>query len=258
LGFKKKRFKSSRFKNHWKISKTILPTESVYQPNFPSQTSNKPFGLSLEKTDNTKREPSKFWGCGEEHLMRDFPHRQHDNRRVYNIQKATTVNDVARSIPNIFATLDNRQVDHQDSMVEMEGMIANPLVSILIDLGSNLSYVSPQIFEKYKLQQLKHAKSWLVQLATGTKRKVTEVIPAYQFILNGFPTQETLNMLPLGYYDLLIGMDWLDSHKAKLDCYNNTLECEDKEGRKITLQGIQKPVSVRQISSLQVKKYCIK
>jgi hypothetical protein len=57
----------------------------------------------------------------------------------------------------------------------MEGMISNHLVSILIDPGSNLSYVSPQTVEKCKLQQVKHAKSWLVQLATRTKRKVTEV-----------------------------------------------------------------------------------
>ena len=55
----------------------------------------------------------------------------------------------------------------------MESTIANHHVSILIDLGSNLSYVSPQTIEKYKLQQVKHVKSCLVQLATGTKRKVT-------------------------------------------------------------------------------------
>jgi hypothetical protein len=41
-------------------------------------------------------------------------------------------------------------------MVEMEGMISNHLVSILIDLGSNLSYVSPQTIEKCKMQQVKH------------------------------------------------------------------------------------------------------
>jgi hypothetical protein len=43
--------------------------------------------------------------------------------------------------------------------------------------------------------------------------------------------------------------------KTKLKCYNKTLECEYGEGRKITLEGIQNLVSVRQISTLQVKKY---
>jgi hypothetical protein len=236
-----------------------LPTKSVNQQNFPSQSGNKPFGSAPGRTDNTKREPLKCWGCGEEHLLRDFPHRKQDNIGESTTSKeATTVNDVARSMPQIYAALDNRQADHQASVVEMEGMITNHLVSILIDPGSNLSYVSPQTVEKCKLQQVKHAKSWLVQLATGTKRKVTKVIPACQFIMNGLSTQATLNILPLGSYDMLIGMDWLASHKSKLDCYNKTLECEDEEGKKRTLQGIQNHVSVRQISSLQVKKYCRK
>ena len=95
-------------------------------------------------------------------------------------------------------------------------MIANQLVSILIDPGSNLSYVFHQTIDKCKLQQVKHVKSWLVQLATGTKRKVTKVIPACQFIMNGLPTQAMLNMLSSGPYELLIGMDWLAAHKNQV------------------------------------------
>jgi hypothetical protein len=49
----------------------------------------------------------------------------------------------------------------------------------------------------------------------------------------------------------------LVAYQAKLDYYNKILECEDEEGRR-TLQGIQNHVSVRQISTLQVKKYCRK
>jgi hypothetical protein len=73
-----------------------------------------------------------------------------------------------------------------------------------------------------------------------------------------FHTQSTLNIIPLGSYDLLIGMDWLATYKARLDYYHKTLECVSEEGRRITLQGIQKPVSVRRISALQMRKYCRK
>jgi hypothetical protein len=50
----------------------------------------------------------------------------------------------------------------------------------------------------------------------------------------------------------------LDAYKTKLECYHKNLECVNEEGRKMTLQGVQKPVLVRQISSLQMKKYCRK
>jgi hypothetical protein len=142
---------------------------------------------------------------------------------------------VARILPQIYASLNNRQDDRQDLVAEMEGTISNQSVSILIVPRSNLSYVSPQTVVKCKLRQVKHVKSWLVQLSTRTKRKVTEVIPACQFVMSGFPTQANLNILPLGSYDLLIDMDWLDSHKTKLDCYSKILECENEEGRRLTL-----------------------
>ena len=74
------------------------------------------------------------------------------------------VNDVAKSMPQIYLALNNRQVDHQASVVEMEGMISNHLVSILIDPGYKLSYASPETVEKCKLQQVKHVKSRMVQI----------------------------------------------------------------------------------------------
>jgi hypothetical protein len=57
--FKKKGFKSPRFKKYGKYSRRSLPTRSVYQQNFPSQSGNKPFDIAPRKTDNLKKEPLK-------------------------------------------------------------------------------------------------------------------------------------------------------------------------------------------------------
>ena len=58
---------------------------------------------------------------------------------------------MARSVLQIYVALDNKQDDQQASVVEMEGMIINHLVSILIDPGSNLSYIAPRVVDKCKL-----------------------------------------------------------------------------------------------------------
>jgi hypothetical protein len=68
----------------------------VHQQNYPSQSGNKPTKPTKEKEEEQKKGPLKCWGCGEEHLLRDFPHRKNDHRRIYNVQEATTINDVAR------------------------------------------------------------------------------------------------------------------------------------------------------------------
>ena len=46
--------------------------------------------------------------------------------------------------------------------------------------------------------------------------------------MNGLVTCVDMNVLPLGCYDAHIGMDWLDAHRVKLDCYNKNFECMDE------------------------------
>ena len=95
-------------------------------------------------------------------------------------------------------------------MVEIEGKILNTSVSILIDPGACWSYVAPNIVGLCKLGKVKHVKPWMVQLATGTKQKVSEIVKECEVNLNGFLTKVNLNMLPLGSYYILIIMDQLE------------------------------------------------
>ena len=77
-------------------------------------------------------------------------------------------------------------------------------------------------------------------------------------VMNGLNTCVDMNVLPLCSYDVLIGMDWLEDHKVKLDCYNKDFECLDEEGNSRIVKGIPKVISVRQISAIQLKKFCRK
>ena len=91
-----------------------------------------------------------------------------------------TVGDLVRTMPRINATLENRQADYQTSMVEVEGMINQNPIDILIDPGASLNYISPKLVEKCKPRIEKFENSWLVQLATGAKRKVTSFVKNWQ------------------------------------------------------------------------------
>ena len=63
--------------------------------------------------------------------------------------------------------------------------------------------------------------------------------------MNGLITCVDLNVLPLGSYDVLIGMDWLVSHRVKFDCYNKAFESLDEEGHTRVVRGIPKVIFVR-------------
>jgi hypothetical protein len=45
------------------------------------------------------------------------------SRKLYNVQKETKINDAAKSVLRIYATIENCQADHQASVVELEGII---------------------------------------------------------------------------------------------------------------------------------------
>ena len=79
----------------------------------------------------------------------------------------------------------------------------------MIDPRASLSYIAPQIVEKCKLSVKKFENPWLVQLATGAKRKVTCFLKECAIVMDKFEIVVKLNVLPLSSYDLLIGMDWL-------------------------------------------------
>jgi hypothetical protein len=89
-------------------------------------------------------------------------------------------------------------------------MINNQTIAILIDSGASHIYIDCKMVESLDLPRRKHGKSWLLQLATGAKRKVNEMVNSCLMDTNGLYTRAYLNIFPLGSYDCLIRMDWLD------------------------------------------------
>ena len=67
--------------------------------------------------------------------------------------------NVACSIPRNNAALEDRQVDYQRTMIELEGTLLTKPVSILVDPGASLGYVSPKIVEMCKLKEHKFKNS---------------------------------------------------------------------------------------------------
>ena len=153
-GFKKREFKpfnnkhKSFQKNAFKDKQPTLRTE-YKQPMRTTEYKDTTFN---KKNEEIKREPLQCWGCGGSHFYRDCPHKK-DNRNIHTVREAATVGEVARNIPQISAALDNHQADFQPSMIEVEGKILEKPVSILIDSGSTLSYISPKLVDLCQMRK---------------------------------------------------------------------------------------------------------
>jgi hypothetical protein len=140
-------------------------------------------------------------------LYRDCLDKGDKLRTMHNIQEGTIVEDVSINIPIISAALEIRWADHQSNMIEIEGKIANQSISILIDSRASHSYIAPNLVERFHLKRSKHDKSWIVQLSTETKRKINEIAKGCPIDMNNVNTIADTSIIPLGSYDVLIGMD---------------------------------------------------
>jgi hypothetical protein len=153
-------------------------------------------------------------------------------RIVHNIQEAKTIEDMGGSMQSIYASLDIKQVAYQFLMIEVEGKIDNHSIDILIDFGARHSYINSNIVERFHLQRRNHKKYWLVQLAIGAKINLSELVKDFPIDMTGLNAKVYVNIIPLGSYDCLIGMDWLEKHHVVLDYYNKKITCLDEGGKK--------------------------
>jgi hypothetical protein len=120
----------------------------------------------------------------------------------------------------------------------------------LIDSGVGHCYIDPKIVDRLHLEKIKLGKSSLVQLATGTKRRIHDMVRGCSISLNGVNTNVDLNIILLVSYDIIIGMDWLDKHYVVLYCHRKTFTCLDGNGKQSTVKGVPRSISIRDISAL--------
>jgi len=66
------------------------------------------------------REQLQCWICGKYHHKKDCPLYQGGRTHIYSVEEVQTIGDVGKSISWIYETLDNKQVDYQTSIIDVE------------------------------------------------------------------------------------------------------------------------------------------
>lgn len=69
-----------------------------------------------------------------------------------------------------------------------------------------------------------------------------------------FQTQVNLHLAPLGSYDVILGINWLTEHKVAVNCDDKVVSCIDDSGNLVEIHGSKRPLELRHISGMQLKK----
>jgi hypothetical protein len=130
----------------------------------------------------------------------------------------------------IHAAVNNYQAEHQSTVLEMTGTIADQTLSILIDPGATESFISSAVLKRIKVKAVEQDEFIFIEMASGAKQKVGGKVTGCALNLGEFVMRVNLYVTILGSYDVVISMDWLESHEAILNCKMKQLSLVDDEG----------------------------
>lgn len=154
----------------------------------------------------------------------------------------------------IHAVVQNVQVEHQPIVLEASGKLNGMVVTIFIDPGTIESFISPNSLLKCKLVEIEQNDFDQVEMASGQSQKVECLVQECPLNLGVCITNVNLYVAPLGHYDVIIEMDWLEAHSVMLSCRSKTLHFLSDEGQSTIIHGERRTISLRLISSLQMKR----
>jgi hypothetical protein len=118
----------------------------------------------------------------------------------------------------IHAVVNNLQEENQSTVFETSGTVADQTLSILIDPGATESFISGATLKRIKVKVVEHDEFIFVEMASGAKQKVGGKVMGCTLNLREFVTRANLYCHDLRSYDVVINMDWLESHEAILNC----------------------------------------
>jgi hypothetical protein len=154
----------------------------------------------------------------------------------------------------IHVEMNNRQAEHQSTVLETIGTVADQTLSVLIDPSATESFISGAALKRIKVKAVEQDEFSFVEMALAAKQKVGGKVTGCALNLGEFVMRANLYVMILGSYDVMIGMDWLESHEAILNCKTKLLSLVDDEGQRHVIVGRNQGVSLRFISSLQLWK----
>ena len=107
----------------------------------------------------------------------------------------------------------------------------------MIDPGATESFISGAVIKRIKVKEVEQDMFSFIEMASRAKQKVGGKVMGFVLNLGEFVTRANLYVMILGSYDVVIVMDWLESHEAILNCKTKWLSLVDDEGQICVIIG---------------------
>jgi hypothetical protein len=141
--------------------------------------------------------------------------------------------------------------------VRLVGMIEDQEVMILVDSGSSHCFISEKVAARLKTTPQHIHPEAKVRIANGGILTCDQQLSACTWWSQGHSFTTDLRILALGCYDMVVGMDWLESvSPMTVNWVHKTLQFQHK-GESVFLRGVQNtatecaPISIAQLQAME-------
>ncbi|GAV82744.1 RVP_2 domain-containing protein [Cephalotus follicularis] len=123
-----------------------------------------------------------------------------------------------------------------------------------MDSGASHSFISARFASC--LDVAPNCMSYILNVSTptGASMYTDSVHRGYEMSMAGISLYADLIVLPIRDFDVILGMDWLSAHRARMDCYNKTVDFYLPDGTTFQFKG-GKGFSTPIISFIRASRY---
>ncbi|GKA61306.1 putative reverse transcriptase domain-containing protein, partial [Tanacetum coccineum] len=129
----------------------------------------------------------------------------------------------------------------------------NHYATTLFDSGADYNFVSTTFIPLLDIEPSDLCFSYEIEIASGQLVEIDKVIRGCKLEIEGHVFD--INLIPFGSgsFDVIIGIDWLSHHKAKIICYEKVVRIPLLDGKVLRVLGEKPKEKLRQLMSAKAK-----
>ncbi|XP_076923147.1 uncharacterized protein LOC143585188 [Bidens hawaiensis] len=140
-------------------------------------------------------------------------------------------------------------------MVNGTFLLNSVYASILIDTGADMSFMSFDLYPMHSSSHSKLERSFTVEVTNGKIILIDSVIRGCTINLNDYDFSIDLIPMQVGFFDIIVGMDWLAQHSAKVVCFEKYIRIPLDDDRILRIFGEKPSKGLKLMSCTQAQKY---
>ncbi|KAL4311186.1 hypothetical protein GQ457_01G017040 [Hibiscus cannabinus] len=146
------------------------------------------------------------------------------------------INREFRTPAKVYHIRTGEEKDAPDIVTGTFQLFNNPIIA-LIDPGSTHSYISSKLVQDRGITSESTSSDVLVINPIGHSVRVNKICKQCPIVIQGIEFPADLMELPFFEFEIILGMDWLHTYHAIVDCRLKRLVLRNKKGAEIVVVG---------------------